>query len=48
MCSNFGLNLHPEGPPAAIENRVYRVITGWIERVRAAIQRRRMRQLFWD
>ena len=41
MCSNFGLNLHPDRPPAEIENRVYRLISQWIVRVRAAIRRRR-------
>lgn len=48
MCSNFGLNLHPGRPPAAIENRAYRVITDWIARVRLFLLRRRKHQLYWD
>ena len=49
MCSNFGMNLHPGRPPAAIENRVYQVISNWIARVRAAVRRRlRRRQLHWS
>jgi len=46
MCSNFGLNLHPDRPPAAIENSVYRIISRWVARIRAVFQRRRMQQFF--
>ena len=34
MCSNFGLNLHPGRPPAELENRVYRIVRGWLEWIR--------------
>jgi hypothetical protein len=45
MCSHFGLNLHPDHPPAVIENRVYEVITRWLSRIRLALHRRRLNRL---
>ena len=43
MCSNFGMNLHPGRRPAQLENSWYRVISGWIARLRALFDRSQSR-----
>jgi hypothetical protein len=47
MCSSFGMNLHPDRPPANIQNSIFHVISRWADRIRVAIYWRRNRQLFW-
>jgi hypothetical protein len=46
MCSSFGMNLHPDRPPANIENSIFHVISRLITRIRAEIYWRRNRQFF--
>lgn len=45
MCSHFGLNLHPDHPPAEIESRVYYFFVRWLFRIRLALYSRRTRKI---
>ena len=48
MCSSFGMNLHPDRPPANIESSIFHFVARWAERIRVALYWRRHRQIFWD
>jgi hypothetical protein len=48
MCSSFGMNLHPDRPPANIEKSIFHVIARWVDRIHVALYWRRNRKFFLE